>query len=78
MRTITLIAAAMIAGTSMASAASLSDVDMNDDGKITFSEWDHTYGTEESRIGFNFSDKDNSGYLDQREFINAQATGVLS
>jgi len=50
MRIITLLTAATIAGTSMASAASLSDVDRNDDGKISFQEWDHTYGTEKGII----------------------------
>ena len=78
MRIATLTAAALIAGATMASAASHSDVDLNNDGKITFNEWDHVYGTEADRIGFNYSDKDGSGYLDLREFINAQATGVLS
>jgi len=78
MRIITLITAATIAGTSMASAASLSDVDRNDDGKISFQEWDHTYGTEKGIISFKHTDQNNDGFLDFAEFRDAQVRGVLS
>ena len=45
---------------------------------ISFTEWDFTYGTEESRIGFTYSDRDGNGMLDIHEFNRAADTGVLS
>ena len=78
MRTFTIAAAALISATSMAQAATLSSVDRNNDGMISFTEWDFTYGTEESRIGFTYSDRDGNGMLDIHEFNRAADTGVLS
>lgn len=78
MRIITLTALATVAATSMASAATLQSVDRNNDGMISFAEWDFTFGTEENRIGFNYSDRDGNGMLDLAEFNRATDTGVLS
>lgn len=78
MRIITLTALATVAATSFASAATLNSVDTNGDGMISFSEWNFTYGTEESRIGFKYSDRDGNGMLDLHEFSRALDTGVLS
>ncbi len=78
MRLLALTAAATIAVTSVAHAASLQSVDRNKDGMISFAEWDFTYGTDESLIGFNYSDRDGNGMLDLVEFNRATDTGVLS
>lgn len=78
MRFIALIAAATVATATVAGAASHSSVDRNNDGVITLDEWNYTYGTEESRIGFQHSDRDGNGTLSQKEFIRAQAYGVLN
>lgn len=78
MRFMTLTAAALFATTAMATAAPLGSVDRNDDGMISFSEWKFTFGSDESFIGFNYSDRNGDGMLDLAEFNRATDTGVLS
>ena len=56
MRILTLAAVAALSATSFAHAATHASVDRDRDGLISYAEWQFTYGTEESRIGFNYSD----------------------
>jgi len=78
MRMITLATAAAIAATSMAQAATLSAVDRNNDGVVSYAEWNFTFGSDESIIGFNYSDRDGNGTLDIHEFNRAVDRGVLA
>ena len=78
MRILTLAAVAALSATSFAHAATHASVDRDRDGLISYAEWQFTYGTEESRIGFNYSDRDGNGGLDLAEFNRAQDTGVLA
>ena len=72
MRIITLTAAALALTAGVASAASFTSVDRNDDGLVSKAEFLQIYGPDLDTSSFRYIDQNHDGAIDTAEFADAE------
>ena len=77
MRIITLTAAALALTAGVASAASFTSVDRNDDGVVSKAEFLHIYGPELDTSSFRYIDQNHDGSVDTAEYDAARTSSGL-